>query len=150
MSISRRSIASALATAFSAANVTAPNGETAIRVADYKLPDMIGPCPAVYVFPPEEEFSYPPSMRISEQDWRVRFFIYKLQDTGRQMDLLYKWADVLATQLDDRVHLELSDSVLTADVMGMKVGTLSYADEAFDGVELAIRVSAQEAVTYTG
>lgn len=150
MSISRRSTASALATAFSAANVTEPSGETPIRSSTYLLPDRVVVTPCVLVFPPEEEFSYPPSMRTSEQDWRVRLFLYKIADTARQTDLLYKWSDVLAPQLDDVVHLGLSDSVLTADVMGMKAGVLSYADESFDGVEIVVRVMAQEAVTFTG
>ena len=150
MSISRRSIASALATAFSAAIVTAPSGETAIRVCDYKLPDRIDVWPAVYIFPPEETFEYPPSLRVSEMDWRVRFYLAKVADTGRQTDLLYKWSDVLPTQLDDRVQLSLGGAVLVADVVGMKAGTLFFADEAFDGIELILRIAAQESVTFAG
>lgn len=150
MTIARRSIASALATEFSAANVTAPAGESAIQVSDHLLPDRITQTPAVYVFPPEESFTYPPSSRHSAMDWRVRFFLYRLADTGRQTDLLYKWADVLYSQLDDKVHLGLPTSVMLADVAGMKIGALTYGDELFDGIELVIHIEAHEAVTYTG
>lgn len=148
MSISRASIAAALATEFGTA-ITPPSGATAIQSSTHLLPDRITQTPCVLVFPPEEEFSYSPSLRMSAQDWRVRFFLYKLRDTPRQTELLYAWADVLFQQLDDAVHLALSANVLTADVMGMKVGTLSYADESFDGVELVIHVAAQEAVTFS-
>ena len=148
MSISRASIAAALATEFGT-SVTGPVGATAIQSSTHLLPDRINQTPCVLVFPPEEEFSYPPSMRASSMDWRVRLFLYKLADTPRQTELLYAWADILFQLLDDAVHLGIPAHVLTADVMGMKVGTLSYADESFDGVELAIHVAAQEAVTFT-
>lgn len=150
MSISRRSIASTLAARFLPENITAPSGETTVQTSTWLLPDRINQTPAFFIFPPEEEFSYPPSMRTSAMDWRARLFLYKLADTARQTDLLYRWSDALYDQLDDSVHLSIPSTVLTADVMGMKAGTLTYADESFDGVELVIHVAAQEAVTFSG
>ena len=150
MSISRRDIASALATAFGPSSVTAPSGQAAIASSTYLLPDRIDQTPAVLVFPPEEELTYPPSARVSEQDWRVRLFLFKLADTPRQTDALYLWADTLYPQLDDRVHLSLSSVVDSTDVIGMRIGTLEYASEAFDGIEVTVRVLASEGVTFSG
>mgnify|MGYP006921331072 FL=1 len=151
MTISRRAIASTLAGAFSPWNLSTPSGETAVQTTTYMLPDRINQTPCVLVFPPEEDMAYPAgSMRHSDMDWRVRFYLYKLQDTGRQTDLLYKWLDVLAPALDTNVRLGLSSSVHFADVVGMKAGTLTYADEALDGIEVAVRVRAEEAVSFSG
>lgn len=151
MTISRRAIASTLAGAFSPWNISTPSGETAIQFTTHLLPDMVNQTPCVLVFPPEEEMAYPAgSMRHSSMDWRVRFFLYKLQDTGRQTDLLYKWMDALATSLDTNVCLGLPGSVHYADVVGMKAGTLTYADEALDGIEVAVHVRAEEAVSFSG
>lgn len=151
MSISRRAIASTLAGQFSPWNITAPSGATPLRAATHMLPDRIDVTPIVLVFPPDEEMAYPAgSMRHSDMDWRVRFYLYKLQDTGRQTDLLYQWMDVLAPQLDTNVRLGLSGSVHFADVAGMKAGTLTYADESLDGIEVAVHIRAEEAVNFSG
>lgn len=150
MSISRRDIASALATAFGPASVTAPSGEPALASCTHLLPDRIDQTPCALVFPPVEELAYPPSSRASQMDWVVRFYLFRTADTPRQTDRLYLWMDALYPQLDDRVHLSLSSVVEVADVVGMRAGTIEYASEAFDGIEVAVRVTAGESVTYSG
>lgn len=147
MSISRFAIASSLASRFS--QVTPPSGQPALRSSTYELPDQIAATPCVLVFPPEEQFSYPPSMRSSLQDWTVRFYIERTADTKRQISTLYQWADALIPQLDGLVHLALSSSVNSADVAGARTGPIVYANETFDGIELSVLVNAQEAVTFS-
>lgn len=147
MTISRYSIASSLASRFG--QVTPPTGYSTLRSSTYELPDQIGATPCVLVFPPEEQFSYPPSMRSSLQDWTVRFYIARTQDQKRQVSDLYRWADALIPQLDGLVHLALSASVNTADVAGARTGPIVYANETFDGIELSVLVNAQEAVTFS-
>lgn len=148
MSISRLSIASSLASVFS--TVTPPAGFSSLRFSTYELPDQIPDnTPGVLVFPPEEQLSYPPSMRSSLQDWTVRFYLARTADKKRQITALYRWADVLIPQLDGLVHLGLSDSVNSADVAGARTGPIVYANETFDGIEVSVLVNAQEAVTFS-
>lgn len=148
MAISRLSIASTLASRFG--QVTPPSGYAALRSSTYLLPDQIAATPCVLVFPPEEQFSYPPSSRHSLMDWTVRFYIQRTGDSPRQIDSLYRWADALIPQLDGLVHLSQSASVNYADVAGVRTGPVTYAEETFDGIELSVIVNAQEAVAFSG
>lgn len=147
MSINRLAIASSLASYFG--QMSAPSGEPALAFSTYELPDQIAQTPCVLVFPPEEQLSYPPSMRSSLQEWTVRFYIQRTADMKRQVTSLYRWADVLIPQLDGLVHLGLSDSVNSADVAGARTGPIVYANETFDGIEVSVLVNAQEAVTFS-
>lgn len=146
MAISRLAIASTLASRFG--QVTPPSGYDSIRLSTYELPDQIAATPTVLVFPPEEQLSYPPSMRHSLQEWTVRLYLARVSDLKRQVVDLYKWSDVLVPQLDGLVHLAQSDSVNYADVTGLRSGPLLYAEETYDGIEISVVVNAQEAVTF--
>ena len=150
MSIVRRSIASSLASAFLAENMAAPSGERAIAVSTHLLPDSINQTPCVLVFPPVEDLSYPPSSRHSSMDWPVRLYLWSDADTARRTDSLYLWSDTVYDQMDSRVHLALEDSVTDSDIIGMRAGRIEYAGEMFHGIELVVRISAEEGVTFSG
>ena len=146
--IDDQAIAQAIATRFTSANVTPPTGEDNIRVSTEQLPDRIGPTPTVLVFPSEDEVHVTASTRSMRMAYPVSFYLYKTQDTPRQAARLNKWRKVLRAQLDSSTQLSLSDYVATAEVTGVRAGTLTYADEAFDGVELIVTVGAWEGVTF--
>lgn len=146
--IDDQAIAQAIATRFAAANVTAPSGEDNIRLSTEQLPDRIGPTPSVLVFPSEDEVHVTASTRHMRMVYPVRFYLYKTQDTPRQAARLNKWRKVLRAQLDSNTHLGLESYVATAEVTAVRAGTLVYAEEAFDGVELQVTVGAWEGVSF--
>lgn len=144
-------IASAIATRFSSSNVTAPSGETNIRLATHQLPDALNVEPAILVFPPESvDFSYGPSLRKAIVQYPVRFYIYQLRDNKRNAVLLNKWLTSLYAQLPDTLaHLGLSSYVNHAENTHMAVGPLTYAGTEYHGIELTIEVYIGEGFTAT-
>lgn len=150
MSVDFNAIASALATRFSSANVTAPSGETNVRVATASLPDAIKVEPVVLVFPPSDvSFSYGPSIRKGVAEFPIRFYIYKVRDAKRNAVLINKWVGALYAQLDGQVHLGLSAYVTHAVISRIQAGPLSYANQEYHGIELTAEVHLGEGMSAT-
>src|SRR5689334_10908683 len=100
MSVDFNAIASALATRFSSANVTAPSGETNVRESTASLPDAISKEPTVLVFPPTSiELDFGASLRKGLVTYPVRFYIYRVRDSKRNAVLINKWIGALYAQL---------------------------------------------------
>lgn len=142
MSVDFNAIASAIATRFSSANVTAPSGETNVRLATASLPDAITFEPVVLVFPAEDiAFGYGPSVRKGVAQYPVRFYIYKIRDNKRNAVLLNKWQSALYAQLDGQVHLGQGTAGVThAVVRSIQTGPLTYAGSDYHGIELTVEV----------
>ena len=142
-----QAIAQALAARFAPANVTAPSGLQNIRVSTEYLPDFITSPPTVLVFPPEEQFSYTPGSRQSVQDWPIRFYEAQVTGPGRTVDRLYRWRSVLIGQLLDQTQLgESADGVAWVGIVAARIGTLTYGDVEFQGIEMVARVRLAEGI----
>lgn len=142
-----QAIAQALAARFAPANVTPPSGLQNIRVSTEYLPDFIGAPPTVLVFPPEEQFSYTPGSRQSVQDWPIRFYEAQVTGPGRTVDRLYRWRSVLIGQLLDQTQLgESADGVAWVGIVAARIGTLTYGDVEFQGIEMVARVRLAEGI----
>lgn len=151
MSVDFKAIADAIATQFSSTNVTAPSGETNIRLATASLPDAFNVEPAVLVFPPESvDFNFGPSLRTGLASYPVRFYIYKFRDNKRNTVLLNKWLSALYAQLPDTLaHLGLSSYVTSATTSHMAVGPMTYANSEYHGIEVTIQVRLGEGLSAT-
>lgn len=142
-----QAIAQALAARFAPANVTPPSGLQNIRVSTEYLPDFITSPPTVLVFPPEEQFSYTPGSRQSVQDWPIRFYEAQVTGPGRTVDRLYRWRSVLIGQLLDQTQLgESADGVAWVGIVAARIGTLTYGDVEFQGIEMVARVRLAEGI----
>ena len=142
-----QAIAQALAARFAPANVTPPSGLQNIRVSTEYLPDFIGAPPTVLVFPPEEQFAYTPGSRQSVQDWPIRFYEAQVTGPGRTVDRLYRWYSVLIGQLLDQTQLgESADGVAWVGIVAARIGTLTYGDVEFQGIEMVARVRLAEGI----
>ncbi len=142
-----QAIAQALAARFAPANVTPPSGLQNIRVSTEYLPDFIGAPPTVLVFPPEETFAYTPGSRQSVQDWPIRFYEAQVTGPGRTVDRLYRWRSVLIGQLLDQTQLgESADGVAWVGIVAARIGTLTYGDVEFQGIEMVARVRLAEGI----
>ena len=142
-----QAIAQALAARFAPANVTPPSGLQNIRVSTEYLPDFITSPPTVLVFPPEETFAYTPGSRQSVQDWPIRFYEAQVTGPGRTVDRLYRWRSVLIGQLLDQTQLgESADGVAWVGIVAARIGTLTYGDVEFQGIEMVARVRLAEGI----
>lgn len=142
-----QAIAQALAARFAPANVTPPSGLQNIRVSTEYLPDFITSPPTVLVFPPEEQFAYTPGSRQSVQDWPIRFYEAQVTGPGRTVDRLYRWRSVLIGQLLDQTQLgESADGVAWVGIVAARIGTLTYGDVEFQGIEMVARVRLAEGI----
>ena len=142
-----QAIAQALAARFAPSNVTPPSGLQNIRVSTEYLPDFIGAPPTVLVCPPEEQFAYTPGSRQSVQDWPIRFYEAQVTGPGRTVDRLYRWRSVLIGQLLDQTQLgESADGVAWVGIVAARIGTLTYGDVEFQGIEMVARVRLAEGI----
>ena len=143
-----QAIAQALAARYDPANVTPPTGLDNIRLSTERLPDFIAMPPTVLVFPPEEEFSYSPGSRQSVQDWPIRFYETEVSGPGRTVERLYLWRPILIGQLLPNSLLGQSGSggVAWAAIAGARIGTLTYGEQQFQGIEMVARVRLAEGI----
>lgn len=147
MSVDFNAVAQAIAVRFSATNVTAPTGEQPVALATEALPGAIVDEPTLLVYPPTNiSLEYTSGTRSGMAVFPVRFYIYKIRDTGRNATLILKWLGALYAQLDGQVHLGLPDYVTHAVVRGISAGELTYAGETYHGVELSVEVHFWEAL----
>jgi hypothetical protein len=141
-------IAGALATRFSAANTTAPTGETPIRLSTEKIPGQIAGTPAVLILPPDSvPFSYQNSARTGTAVFRVQFYLERVRDSGRNATLIYKWMGALYGQVDGQIQLGLPTYVNWAEVGDMHPGVLTYGGENYEGISFDVAVRLGEGVT---
>jgi hypothetical protein len=141
-------IAQAIATRFSATNVTPPTGYPAIVDSTEQLPNQIANTPVVLVFPPEETMPGEGSRLLTiHQEWPVRLYLYQRADQPRRMTDLYKWRNSLYLQVMGQTHLGLPTYVAQARVTRIAIVGFEYAKVEYDGIELTVEVSIAEAVT---
>lgn len=152
MSVDFNAVASAIATRFSSANVTAPSGETNIRESTHALPGGVTKEPMVLVYPPTVDFDFGPSLRKGTATFPVRFYIFRIRDNQRNAVLINKWMAALYAQMDGQLHLGLSSYVDWAQVSALEPGLLTYpagTDNNFHGIEFSVEVHFHEGVSAT-
>lgn len=143
-------IAQAIATRFSSTNVTAPSGETNVRVSTSALPSQVIATPTVLVFPPETvPLRSGMGLRHGRVTFPVRFYIARIQSNDRNSTLLLKWLGSLYAQLDGQAHLGLASYVADTQMDDMRVGRLTYGGEDYEGIEIEVAVVLAEASTST-
>jgi len=140
-------IAGALATRFSAVNVTAPTNETPIRTSTEKLPSQMPGTPAVLISLETVSFNYHASARTGTAIYHAKFYLERVRDTGRNATLLYKWVSALYGQVDGQIHLGLSSYVNWAEVTATNPGVLTYAGESYEGIDLQVTVHLGEGIS---
>jgi hypothetical protein len=141
-------IAIAIAARFSAAQVTPPTGQPAIRLATEQIPSQLPPTPVVLVFPPADvPFAFRASARTGEAVYRVQFYLDRVQDTARNATLVYKWMSALYGQIDGQIQLGLSSYVNWTEIGNMHPGVLTYAGESYEGIVFDVTVHLGEGVS---
>jgi hypothetical protein len=155
MSFDFGAVAAAIATRFSAAEVTPPAGYGEVRVSTHLIPNALTSFPTVVVFPPEVTFSYTPSSRQAPTtDFVVRLYLDKPMDYGRATTKVYAWMTALYGQLDGQFQLGLG-YVAWAQVVSMGAGELRFGDAGvngapgYPGIEFTVRVHLVEGVAFT-
>ena len=142
-----KAISQAIATRFSAANVTPPAGETNVQLSTEALPDTITNEPTVLVFPPTVEWRYGSGTRPGMASFPVRFYLYQVRDTSRNADLMLDWMTALYAQLEGSVHLGLSSYVADSKITDVKAGAMDYAGVTYHGIEFTVDVRLSEALS---
>ena len=143
-------LASAIATRFSAANITPPSGERDIVLSTHQLPPTVAQEPTVLVFPPDPdsvEFTYMGGTRTFAVIFPVRFYLWNLRDNKRNAELVLKWLGSLYQQLDGEVHLGLSSYVANSEVATIGAGRMTYAGVEYEGIQIDVQVNVWEALT---
>jgi hypothetical protein len=149
MAFDFNAIASAIATRFSSANVTAPSSETNVRASTSALPQAISVEPTVLVYPPEITLAYTAGTRHGVAEFPVRFYLQQIRDNGRNATLVNKWLGSLYAQLEGQVHLGLSGYVAQAVVSAITPGDLTYGGITYLGLEFTVTVSLWEGLSPT-
>jgi hypothetical protein len=149
-------INTALVARFSAAQVTAPaGGYDTIRTATGDLPGQMTPLPTVLVFPVSGTYDQKAAgKRDSTNMFTVRFYYNQTGDAERDFVALRKWLDVLSDQLRASVQLggltwssgTRQGEVTRAKVDSWKIGTLTYANVQYSGIELEVSVLVNESL----
>jgi hypothetical protein len=149
-------INTALVARFSAAQVTAPaGGYDTIRTATGDLPGQMTPLPTVLVFPVSGTYDQKAAgKRDSTNMFTVRFYYNQTGDAERDFVALRKWLDVLSDQLRASVQLGgltwssgvRQGEVTRAKVDSWKIGTLTYANVQYSGIELEVSVLVNESL----
>lgn len=148
MAFDFKACADAIAVRFGPTIVSAPAGETNIVQSTASLPDAISDEPVVFVFPPDIDFSYGPSIGKAVAVYPVRFFLYKVRDSSRNTTLLLNWMSALYATLDGQVHLGLSATVNRAVMTNVVPGELEYNGTKYVGLEWTVRVNLGEGPTF--
>lgn len=133
-------IASNIATRFSAANITPPTGLTNVTLATHLLPNAIADTPTVLVKPPLGDFEYGPGNRTGELTFPVEFYVSDGADKAAASQKLYSWYGVLLEQLTSDYDIGGPPEVIDATIIESRAGTLTYAEQDFVGIVFAVRV----------
>lgn len=134
----------ALAARFAPAQVTAPTGYDPITISTGDLPEGLLPTPCVLVFPNEGAFDYEKGVgkRDGVHAFAVRFYFNQIGDLERDTVALRKWLTVLVDQL--RLSSQLAGIVTSAKVTDWAIVILKYAGQEYTGIELTVRIVANE------
>jgi hypothetical protein len=130
----------ALAARFAAAQITAPTSEQTIRLATSEIPNQLNTFPAVVVFPPEVEMAYLGGIRSGVAVFPVGFYLPNLRDRPRNARLLNKWLKSLYAQMDVAIQFGGVAYVTWAEMFTTGTGQVTYADEPYEGIDLAVHV----------
>ena len=142
-------IADAIATRFSAANVTPPTGQEEPKIVTADLPSSISFFPTILVLPPMlDDASYNASRsRTLPLTYPVILFLSRADDTPRRAKALHDWVTALYGQLGGQLQLGLSSYVSLATVVSFRAGVVTYERTEYDGVAFAVRVQVNESYT---
>lgn len=130
-------IAAAIATRYTAANMAAPGGLPAVRSSSADLPNAIGAMPCVLVFVDSGMFDAGNGTRLSTLSFLVRFYLARRRDLPRETNRIRTWLPVLVGQHQQSVTL--GGLVARVWTEGYRVGSMVYADRAYAGVELTVK-----------
>lgn len=134
-------IGAGIATRYTAANMPAPGGLPAIRLATANLPTALTRgLPAVLVFPDQGSMAAGNGTRRATLVYLVRFYLAVRKDLGRETAQLATWLPVLIGQHQAGLTLGLAPIVTAARTVGWRVGVLRYAGIAYTGAELRVEV----------
>lgn len=136
-------IAAAVATRYTAAQMTAPTGYRAIRTSTHKLPNQMPPLPCVLVFPDSGDFRVGNGTRLGAHRFIVRFYYDQTGDLPRATEALLAWLTVLADQ--HKAGVQLGGLVDTVSTIEWKIGALSYAGVDYVGIEFGLEIVTSEA-----
>lgn len=139
-------IAAALVARFE--GLTPPSGEQTIAFLSSELPAQVGATPALLVDPnPEDAYEWYPSLsRRGLSTWRLLFLRAQEGDYGPRMNALSAWRPVLRDRIVGRIQLGLA-YVHWAELRGMSPAReITYAEVAYDGLELTVVVQTHEQV----
>lgn len=141
----------AIATAIAAryAAPTPPAGLASIRLATAELPGQLGVWPAVLVFPSEGDLEGGGGTRLGVSRFLARFYYGPGLVVERETKALNRWLGVLVDVHGTAIHLGLPATVARCRTVRWRVGTFSYADESFSGIELGLEVTTTEPWTPT-
>lgn len=142
-------IAGAIATRFSAANVTPPSGQEDPKLVTADLPDAVSVFPTILVMPPiMDDANYNASRNRSfPLIYTVILFLSRSDGTPRRAKALHDWVTAIYGQLGGQVQLGLSSYVALATVQAFRAGTVSYAGESYDGITFDVNVRISESYT---
>lgn len=142
-------IASAIATRFSAANVTPPSGQEDIKLSTPDLPDSLSLFPTVLVFPPQmDDAAYYAHKANLNLTYPVVLFLSKADGTPRRAKAVHDWITALLNQLDAQLRLGLESYVSTATIENWNAGEWSYNGENYDGIRFQVLVHVNEARSF--
>ncbi len=133
-------IATNIATRFSAANLTAPSGLDNVTLSTHLLPNAISTTPTVLVKPPIGQFEYGPGIRQGEMNFPVEFYLAQTSDLSTVAANVYAWYGTLLDQLTDDYDIGGPSEVIDATVTDTRVGTMTYDGKDFIGIQLTVRV----------
>jgi hypothetical protein len=139
-------IASAIATRFSAENVTPPSGQEDPKLVTADLPDGITVFPTILVMPPVMENGRVMHGPIRDLDlvYQVVLYLSRADGTPRRAKAIHDWATALYGQLAGQIMLGLSTYVRLAWLRSFRAGVVSYGAEEYDGVAFEVVVHVSE------
>lgn len=140
-------IAAAIATRYTAANMAAPGGLAAVRSSSADLPNQLGALPCVLVFVDSGSFDAGNGTRLAVLTFLVRFYLAKRRDLPRETNRIRTWLPVLVGQ--HQAGVTLGGLVARVWTEGYRVGGMKYGSGDFAGVELTVKAKTSIAWTVT-
>lgn len=130
-------IAAAIATRYTAANMAAPGGLPAVRSSSADLPNALGPLPCVLVVVDQGAFDAGNGTRLGVLTFLVRFYLARRRDLPRETNRIRTWLPVLVGQ--HQTGVTLGGLVARVWTETYRVGTMRYAKLDYAGVELTVK-----------
>lgn len=130
-------IAAAIATRYTAANMAAPGGLPAVRSSSADLPNQMPALPCVLVFVDSGMFDAGNGTRLGVLSFLVRFYLARRRDLPRETAAIRTWLPVLVGQ--HQAGVTLGGLVARVWTEGYRVGTMRYAGRDYAGVELTVK-----------